>query len=120
MSLAMKNFLNKQASDIVFDLQDSLQGNMREIIGTLSLRDICNNRDEFGNQVQTKAKVDMEKLGIEIISCNIQSIADKNGLIVQLKDGQVSLLEVQKQGKNKMDYKSFVNGNRDLVGKVIC
>lgn len=46
--------------------------------------------------------------------------ADKNGLIVQLKDGQVSLLEVQKQGKNKMDYKSFVNGNRDLVGKVIC
>lgn len=81
MSLAMKNFLNKQASDIVFDLQDSLQGNMREIIGTLSLRDICNNRDEFGNQVQTKAKVDMEKLGIEIISCNIQSIADKNGLI---------------------------------------
>lgn len=81
MSLAMKNFLNKQASDIVFDLQDSLQGNMREIIGTLSLRDICNNRDEFGNQVQSKAKVDMEKLGIEIISCNIQSIADKNGLI---------------------------------------
>ena len=31
-----------------------------------------------------------------------------------------SLLEVQKQGKNKMDYKSFVNGNRDLVGKIVC
>lgn len=46
--------------------------------------------------------------------------ADKNGLILQLKDGQISLLEVQKQGKSKTDYKSFVNGNRDLVGKVIC
>ena len=46
--------------------------------------------------------------------------ADKGGLILQLKDGQISLLEVQKQGKNKMDYKSFINGNRDLVGKVIC
>ena len=46
--------------------------------------------------------------------------ADKNGLILQLKDGQISLLEVQKQGKNKMDYKSFVNGNRDLGGKVVC
>ncbi len=46
--------------------------------------------------------------------------ADKNGLILQLKNGQISLLEVQKQGKNKMDYKSFVNGNRDLVGKSVC
>ena len=46
--------------------------------------------------------------------------ADKLGLIVQLKDGQISLLEVQKQGKNKMDYKSFINGNRDLVGKILC
>lgn len=81
MELAMKNFLNKKTDEIVLDLQDSLQGNMREIIGTLSLKDICNNRDEFGNQVQSKAMVDMEKLGMEIISCNIQNIADKNGLI---------------------------------------
>lgn len=81
MKLAMKNFLNKDANEIVTDLQDSLQGNMREIIGTLSLKDINNNRDEFGNQVQSKARVDMEKLGIEIISCNIQNVEDKNGLI---------------------------------------
>ena len=81
MELAMKNFLNKKEEDIVKDLQDSLQGNMREIIGTISLKEICNNRDAFGNQVQEKAMVDMEKLGIEIISCNIQKISDKNGLI---------------------------------------
>lgn len=81
MKLAMKNFLNKTTEQIMMDLQDSLQGNMREIIGTLSLKDINNNRDEFGNQVQTKARVDMEKLGIEIISCNIQNVEDKNGLI---------------------------------------
>lgn len=43
--------------------------------------------------------------------------ADKNGLVVQLRGGQLSLLEVQKEGKNRMDYKSFINGNRDLVGK---
>ncbi len=81
MKLAMTNFLNKHENEIILDLQDSLQGNMREIIGTMSLKEINNNRDEFGNQVQSKAKVDMEKLGIEIISCNIQNITDKNGLI---------------------------------------
>lgn len=78
---AMKNFLNKDSDDIIKDLQDSLQGNMREIVGTISLRDICNNREEFGNQVQKKASVDMSNLGIEIISCNIQNVEDESDLI---------------------------------------
>ena len=43
--------------------------------------------------------------------------ADKFGLVVQLKGGQLALLEVQKEGKNRMDYKSFINGNQGLVGK---
>ena len=81
IKLAMTNFLNKKSEEIIMDLQDSLQGNMREIIGTMDLKTICNNRDEFGNQVQGKAMVDMRKLGIEIISCNIQNVEDESGLI---------------------------------------
>ncbi len=106
MELAMKNFLNKNSQDIVVDLQDSLQGNMREIIGTISLKDICNNRDAFGNQVQSKAMVDMEKLGIEIISCNIQNVVAKNGLIDDMgmdntakikKDASIAKAEADKE-----------------------
>ena len=81
LRLAMRNFLNKSVQDIMLDLQDSLQGNMKEIIGAMSLKDINNNRDAFGNEVQTKAQVDMKKLGVEIISCNIQNVTDRNGLI---------------------------------------
>lgn len=43
--------------------------------------------------------------------------ADKRGLVVQLRKGQLSLLELQKEGKNRMDYKSFLNGNQGLLGK---
>ncbi|MCF0117403.1 MAG: methionyl-tRNA formyltransferase [Bacilli bacterium] len=42
--------------------------------------------------------------------------ADKNGLLLQLNDGQVKILEVQKEGKNRIDYKSFINGENDLNG----
>ena len=42
IKLAAKKFLNKRPEDITGDLQDSLQGSMREIISTLSLTD--NNR----------------------------------------------------------------------------
>lgn len=84
MLLAAKNFLNKDQSEIAADLQDSLQGNMREIIGTLSLKAINTDRDSFSDQVMSKAQKDMDKLGIEILSCNIQNVTDKNGLIQDL------------------------------------
>ena len=45
--------------------------------------------------------------------------ADKNGLILQCKDGQLSILELQKEGKKRMDYKSFINGNQNLLGKIL-
>ena len=84
ISLAAKNFLNKKPEQITHDLQDSLQGNMREIIGTLALKTINTDRDSFSDQVMAKASKDMEKLGIEILSCNIQNVTDEKGLISDL------------------------------------
>ena len=84
IQLAAKNFLNKNPQQITTDLQDSLQGNMREIIGTLALKTINTDRDSFSDQVMEKASKDMNKLGIEILSCNIQNVTDEKGLISDL------------------------------------
>ena len=43
--------------------------------------------------------------------------ADKTGLYMQAKDGVISLLEIQKEGKKRMDYRSFLNGNQNLLGQ---
>ena len=43
--------------------------------------------------------------------------ADKSGLYLQTKDGVIALLEVQKEGKKRMDYRSFINGNQNLLGQ---
>lgn len=94
LALAMKNFLNMTEKEIISALTDSLQGNMREIIGTISLKEICTERKSFGDQVQEKAQKDMNALGIEIISCNIQKIADEKGLINAL--GQDNMAQIQK------------------------
>lgn len=45
--------------------------------------------------------------------------ADKNGLYISTGDGVISILELQKQGKKKMDFKSFINGEKNLLGKVV-
>ena len=92
--LAMKNFLNMNEADIIRALTDSLQGNMREIIGTVSLRELNTDRKKFGDEVQMKAQTDMNALGIEIISCNIQKIEDERDLITAL--GQDNMSQIQK------------------------
>ena len=72
--------------------------------------------------------LDNEKFKIyksEIISNEIKgqvgeiTRADKSGLHIQLVDGVLGLLEVQKEGKKRMDYKSFLNGNQNLLGKIL-
>lgn len=94
IELAMKNFLNMDEERIIQALTDSLQGNMREIIGTVGLRELNTDRKKFGDEMQTKAQTDMNALGIEIISCNIQRIEDEKGLIIAL--GQDNMSQIQK------------------------
>ncbi len=108
IQLAMKNFLNMKEHQIMEALVDSLQGNMREIIGTISLKDLCNDRKSFGDQVQEKAQVDMNRLGIEIISCNIQHVEDQNDLIIAL--GQDNMAAIQKNASI-----AKANADRDVA-----
>lgn len=105
---AMRNFLNMNETAITEALVDSLQGNMREIIGTISLKDLCNDRKTFGDQVQEKAQLDMNRLGIEIISCNIQHVTDQNDLIPAL--GQDNMATIQKNASI-----AKANADRDVA-----
>ena len=81
IEIAMRNFLNKSSDDVRNTITKSLQGNLREIIGTMELKDICQNKAEFSEQVKSNAKEDIAQLGICILSFNVQNIKDKDGLI---------------------------------------
>lgn len=82
--IAAKNFLNFNETEISASIKDSLEGNMREVIGAITLQNLITDRDKFSDEIQKKASTDMEKLGLEVISCNIQNITDSNRLIENL------------------------------------
>ncbi|MBR3306248.1 MAG: flotillin family protein [Lachnospiraceae bacterium] len=105
---AQRNFLNMREQDFVVALTDSLQGNLREIIGTIELRELNTDRKKFGDEVQEKAQVDMNSLGIQIISCNIQRIEDEQGLINAL--GQDNMSKIQKDASI-----AKANADRDVA-----
>lgn len=84
MDIAMRNFLNKNMDEIKTSIAKTLQGNLREIIGTMELKNICQNKAEFSKQVKENAEEDIANLGISIISFNVQNIKDKENLISDL------------------------------------
>ncbi|MCR4840586.1 MAG: flotillin family protein [Lachnospiraceae bacterium] len=73
---AAQNFLNKNEAYINNMIVSVLEGNLREIIGSMKLVDIMNDRKTFAAKVQENAKPDMERMGLEIVSFNIQNIDD--------------------------------------------
>lgn len=108
IQLAAANFLNMGPDQISHQVQDVLQGNMREIAGTLDLKSLNTDRDGFSNQLQEKASKDMDALGIEILACNIQNITDKQGLIQAL--GADNVYKIKKDASiNK------ANAERDIA-----
>ena len=84
MDLAAKNFLNQNRDAISGKAQEVLEGNMREIIGQMKLTEMVQDRQKFAQKVLENAAPDMEKLGLEIVSFNVQNFKDENGVIDDL------------------------------------
>ena len=85
------------------------------------IRGLSNHPGAYLYLDEGKLKIFKAKVTNNLINGQIGEIvqADKNGLIIQCKDGQLALLELQKEGKKRMDYKSFINGNQNLKGKML-
>ena len=95
--IAAKHFLNQSVNDIAVNVQQILEGNMREIIGQMNLTDLVNNKQLFSQKIQENATDDIEKLGLEIVNLNVQNVTDDNDAIVNL--GVDNLVKIQKDAK---------------------
>lgn len=95
--VAAKHFLNQNTSEISNNVQQILEGNMREIIGQMQLVDLVNNKQLFSQKIQENAMDDIEKLGLEIVNLNVQNCTDDNDAIVNL--GVDNLVKIQKDAK---------------------
>lgn len=86
MKLAASNFLNKNEDYIRNSVVDVLQGNVREIIGQMKLKleEIVQDRKKFADKVQENAAPDMAKMGLDIVSFNVQNVTDKAEVIENL------------------------------------
>lgn len=84
IELAAQNFLNVSREDISRKIVDLLEGNVREIVGSMKLTEMVNNRKAFSEKVQENAVPDLARYGLELITFNVQNFIDDNDVIVNL------------------------------------
>jgi len=81
---AAERFLGQtpeQIKDLIFQ---TLEGHLRAILGTLTVEEINNNRQAFGQKVTDEAALDLKRMGIGIDAIVIQTVSDESGYLDSL------------------------------------
>jgi flotillin len=71
---AAENLLSKSVAEIKEIAQDILLGHIWALIGTMTMREIDDDRDFFAQKVLQVSAVDMANLGLDTVSLNIRDI----------------------------------------------
>ena len=78
---ASEALLNLRQSDLITLVTQVLEGNMREIVGSVGLKEMVQDRQGVAKKITENVVPDMEKLGIEVVNFNIQNFKDGAGTI---------------------------------------
>ena len=87
---AFEATLGMKAEDLIDQVKQVLEGNMREIVGTVGIRELVQDRKGVATKVQENVIPDMSKLGIELVNFNIQNFSDRNNVIENLGIDNIS------------------------------
>ena len=78
---ASEALLNLRQPELVTLVTQVLEGNMREIVGSVGLKEMVQDRQGVAKKITENVVPDMEKLGIEVVNFNIQNFKDGAGTI---------------------------------------
>ena len=73
--------LGMSEQDLIRLVTQVLEGNMREIVGSVGLKEMVQDRQGVAKKITENVVPDMEKLGIEVVNFNIQNFKDAAGTI---------------------------------------
>jgi flotillin len=88
--LAAENFLGKGTEAIHDIASDILEGHVRATLGSMTVEEIYQNRDEFAQKVEGAAKHDFDALGLGIIAFALKDITDTQGYLEALGQPQIA------------------------------
>ena len=108
LKLAAEALLGKRPEELVSLVTQVLEGNMREIVGSVGLKEMVQDRQGVAKKITENVVPDMRKLGIEVVNFNIQNFKDNAGTIENM-----GIDNVEQIRKNAQIAKA--NAQRDIA-----
>ncbi|MBR2465041.1 MAG: flotillin family protein [Clostridia bacterium] len=105
---AAESLLGKTRLELITLVTQVLEGNMREIVGSVGLKEMVQDRQGVAKKITENVIPDMEKLGIEVVNFNIQNFKDGAGTIENM-----GIDNVEQIRKNAQIAKA--NAQRDIA-----
>ena len=105
---AAETLLNMDQDELISLVTQVLEGNMREIVGSVGLKEMVQDRQGVAKKITENVVPDMEKLGIEVVNFNIQNFRDSAGTIENM-----GIDNVEQIRKNAQIAKA--NAQRDIA-----
>ena len=78
LAKAVMGFIGKSESDIERSLQQTLEGEVRAVVATLTPEEVIEGREKFKKDIEDNVKERMAELGFKLISLNITEVKDNN------------------------------------------
>ena len=108
LELAAEALLGKSAAEMSSLVTQVLEGNMREIVGSVGLKEMVQDRQGVARKITENVVPDMQKLGLEVVNFNIQNFKDGAGTIENM-----GIDNVEQIRKNAQIAKA--NAQRDIA-----
>ena len=105
---AAEALLGMRQAELISLVTQVLEGNMREIVGSVGLKEMVQDRQGVAKKITENVVPDMEKLGIEVVNFNIQNFKDNAGTIENM-----GIDNVEQIRKNAQIAKA--NAQRDIA-----
>jgi flotillin len=81
---AVERFLGIDAQDIKNIIKETLEGQLRDIVGTLTVEQLYRERDDFVSSILKQVGQELDKIGVLIDIINIQTISDEKNYLENL------------------------------------
>ncbi|MDJ0532440.1 MAG: flotillin family protein [Xenococcaceae cyanobacterium MO_207.B15] len=89
---AIERFLDQDKSEIVRVARETLEGNLRGVVATLTPEELNENRLEFSQRIASDVSRDLSKLGLQLDILKIQNISDDVDYLDSLGRRQIALV----------------------------
>lgn len=86
---------SETVSTIRIQSSEVCKGKLREIVSSMSVEDIYNDREGFASKVQQVAGTELGEMGLELKSFTINDISDEDGYIEALGKEQIAKVKAQ-------------------------